>query len=110
MNTNDKIKELENKIALLTKELADVKNYTSNLGGSLEFKTLVQKYVNEEAGSSVRSFKNVAITDTFGLFGTSPIGQQADITDPSGGTTVDTQARSAINSILDVLDAFGFTA
>lgn len=110
MTPEQRIKELENRLIILTKELADVKNYTSNLGGSLEFKTLVQKYVDEESGSSARSFKSVAITDSLGLFGKTPIGQQSSIADPTGGTTVDSQARTAINSILDVLDNFGFTA
>lgn len=36
--------------------------------------------------------------------------QQSHIADPSGGTTVDAEARSAINSILGVLEHFGLTA
>ena len=36
--------------------------------------------------------------------------QQSHVSDPSGGTTVDAEARTAINSILDILEAFGFMA
>ncbi len=44
------------------------------------------------------------------FYGSIPIVQQASIPDPSGGATQDTQARTAINSILDVLDTYGLTA
>lgn len=45
-----------------------------------------------------------------GVGGESPAAQQAKISDPSGGTTVDTEARTAINSIIDALEAFGLTS
>lgn len=45
-----------------------------------------------------------------GFFNATPVVQQASIADPTGGATVDAEARTAINSILDVLDVFGFTA
>lgn len=35
---------------------------------------------------------------------------QANIADPTGGTTTDAEARAAINSILDVLEHFGLMA
>lgn len=45
-----------------------------------------------------------------GLWGATPVIQQSKINDPSGGITVDTNARAAINDILDVLEAIGITA
>lgn len=45
-----------------------------------------------------------------GFFNTTPVVQQAKINDPSGGATSDTQARTAINEIINVLEALGFTA
>ena len=30
---------------MMKRELAEIKSYTTNLGGSLEFKNLVQRYV-----------------------------------------------------------------
>lgn len=42
----------------LAKDVAQIKNYTSNLGGSLEFKTIVQRY----AGNTLK--KSTKGTDT----------------------------------------------
>lgn len=36
--------------------------------------------------------------------------QQAKINDPSGGATTDAEARTAINAIIDALEAHGITA
>lgn len=49
-------------------------------------------------------------TQKVAFFGATPVVRQASIPDPSGGATQDTEARTAINSILDVLDAYGLTA
>lgn len=42
---------------------------------------------------------------TLGFYGATPKAQAANIPDPAGGATVDTQARAAIVAILDVLEA-----
>lgn len=47
---------------------------------------------------------------TLGLLGATPVTQRTHIADPSGGLTADTQARAAINAILDLLEAFGLMA
>lgn len=49
-------------------------------------------------------------TQKLGFFGETPVSQQSSIADPTGGATIDAEARTSINSILDVLDVFGFTA
>ena len=36
-----------------------------------------------------------------------PIAQRSKVNDPSGGATTDAEARTAINAILDTLEAFG---
>ena len=48
-------------------------------------------------------------TEKFGLSLT-PKAQQDTIADPSGGATIDTEARAAINLIIDRLQAFGLIA
>ena len=60
--------------------------------------------------SGVGTKIGTATTQKLAFFGTTPAAQQASIADPSGGGTIDTQARTAINSILDVLDVYGLTA
>lgn len=49
-------------------------------------------------------------TDKLSFYGKTPIVQQVAITAPSGGTTIDSQARTAINTIITVLQNLGLTA
>jgi hypothetical protein len=42
-----------------------------------------------------------------GLFGATPVVQQAAIVDVTGGATIDSQARTAVNSILSTLRNYG---
>ena len=48
--------------------------------------------------------------DKLAFLGATPVPQQSAIVPPTGGATIDTQARTAINSIIDVLQKFGQTA
>ena len=45
-----------------------------------------------------------------GVLGATPIIQQPAISAPSGGATVDSQARTAITSLINLVHNFGFTA
>lgn len=45
-----------------------------------------------------------------GLLGATPIARQSHIADPSGGITIDSEARTAIISILSLIESFGFAA
>ena len=47
---------------------------------------------------------------TMGFFGTAPATQCSAIADPSGGLTVDSQARTAIVSLITALERFGICA
>ncbi|HWH31201.1 MAG TPA: hypothetical protein VNU01_00875, partial [Egibacteraceae bacterium] len=47
---------------------------------------------------------------TLGVLGATPVTQRTHIADPSGGITSDSQARTAINAILDLLEAYGLMA
>lgn len=52
-------------------------------------------------------------TDTdqlIGFYGTTPVNQPATVSDPSGGATVDAEARTAINAIIDRLQELGIVA
>lgn len=49
-------------------------------------------------------------TDKISAYGVAPVAQQSAITAPSGGATIDTQSRTAINSLITALKNFGITA
>lgn len=61
-------------------------------------------------GTSVGTKIGTSSTQKIGFFGATPVAQQANIASPSGGVTVDAEARTAIISVLGVLDSLGFTA
>jgi hypothetical protein len=65
---------------------------------------------NIVVGTSVGTKIGTSSTQKIGFFGATPVAQQSNISSPSGGVTVDAEARTAIVSILGVLDALGFTA
>lgn len=45
-----------------------------------------------------------------GFFGASPVGQQSKIADITGGLVIDLEVRSAVASIITLLETFGLTA
>ena len=45
-----------------------------------------------------------------GFYGTTPVARQAAITAPSGGATIDAQARTAITTIISRLQTIGLTS
>ncbi len=51
-----------------------------------------------------------ATTQKISVYGVMPIVQAGAISGPSGGATVDSQARTAINSIITAIKNFGITA
>lgn len=64
---------------------------------------------NAALRAQVADLSNQIKTAKFGL-SVAPVAQQSAITAPTGGTTVDAQARTAIGSILTLLHTFGLTA
>jgi len=51
----------------------------------------------------------ISATTKLGFYGQTPIAQPSDISAPSGGSTIDTQARTAINTIITDLANLGLT-
>lgn len=100
---NEEIKLLKQEIDRLNRELNEFKTvyYKDNFNQLQVFRKDVQFL-------GTASFASLNPSTSFGL-GVTPIVRQPSIADPAGGTTVDTEARSAINQILDLLDNYGFT-
>lgn len=59
-------------------------------------------------GSDGATFQNTSLK--IGLYSAPPVVQASKISDPSGGATVDTEARAAITSIIDALEGVGISA
>lgn len=86
--------ELTQKVEDLQKELTDLKN--------VYYQT---HYIDKDVFTNPVYFRgNVS------FFGKNPIGRQSAISAPSGGATVDAEARTAINLIRAVLTNFGLTS
>lgn len=48
-----------------------------------------------------------ASTQLIGFYGATPVDRPATVSDPSGGVTVDTEARNAIGAVIDRLQELG---
>src|SRR3990167_8102712 len=66
---------------------------------------------NLQLGKGTGTIIGTESTQRLGFWGKSPVVKQASIADPAGAgdAGVDQPARDVVNSILDVLDAVGFT-
>lgn len=63
------------------------------------------------AGGTLRGLKiGDAATALLGFYGATPVDRPDTVADPSGGGTVDTEARTAINAIIDRLQELGLIA
>ena len=65
---------------------------------------------NMQFGTTNGTKIGTASNQKVGFFGVAPVAQQSHISAPSGGVTVDGQARGAITSTLTALAALGFVA
>ncbi len=69
--------------------------------------------IDAEAGGTgtLRGIKiGSATSSLLGFYGATPVDQPATVADPAGGGTVDTEARTAINDIIDRLQELGLIA
>lgn len=58
---------------------------------------------NIQLGTTNGTQIGTAIGQKLAFYGGTPVDQPATITDPTGGTTTDSQARTAINTLIDRL-------
>lgn len=96
-------KKLQEQVMMMQRELDALRGdyYKDNYPSKIIFRKDV-----EMQGTFTQATVNP--TTSFGL-GVTPAVRQSNIPAPTGGSNIDTEARSAINSILSVLDVFGFT-
>jgi hypothetical protein len=70
--------------------------------------------IGTEAGSGGGTLRGLrigsAITSLLGFYGVTPVDQPATVADPTGGSTVDAEARTAIQNIIDRLQELGLIA
>ena len=70
--------------------------------------------IGTEAGSGGGTLRGLkigsAITSLIGFYGVTPVDQPATVADPAGGSTIDTEARTAIGLIIDRLQELGLIA
>jgi len=97
----NKLTKLENEVLNLKKELSSFKDlyYRTNM---------IDKQVYKHSAY----FKNdVYLPSKIAFFGgNTPVSQQTAISSPSGGSTIDSEARTAINSIITKLQTLRLTA
>jgi hypothetical protein len=99
--------ELKNEIDILKRRL-DAYEHSDRFIMSKTFQLMDGR--NIQLGKGTGTKIGTEATQKIGFFGASPVAQQSHISAPSGGVTVDGQARGAINSTLIALAALGFTA
>jgi len=75
-----------------------------------------QKHIQMFDGRNIQTGRTTGTTiatatdQKLSVYGVVPVVQQGAVTSPSGGAVIDTQARTAIDSIRTVLRNFGITA
>lgn len=65
---------------------------------------------NIQTGRTTGTMIGTATDQLIGFYGTTPVNQPATIADPASGSTIDTEARTAINTIIDRLQELGLIA
>lgn len=91
----------------------------NNLGGSSSLdlaemasrantQSLINKQNIEQINSTMLGYGTI-VTHNANEFVAYPAVKPAQITKPTGGTTEDAEARTAIDSIIDVLETYGLT-
>lgn len=65
---------------------------------------------NIQTGRTTGTSIGTATDQKVSVYGVAPVAQQTAITAPSGGATVDSEARTAINSLINRIKNFGISA
>lgn len=102
----EQLKQLDDRLTQLEQQLGGLSNDTRQ----------VQVIRNAIAGTNLKTLsieieKDLNHDGTLvGFYGKAPVTQQASADNPSGGVTIDNEARSSINQLISRLDNLGLTA
>ncbi len=108
---DNEIIQLKNQVESLTQQvklLTDLQ-YKNNFSDLIIFDKRVRFNRNITIGQDGLRI-GMSPTEKVSLFGENPVIQQAAISPPSGGATIDSQARTAISSLITLMSTFGFTS
>ena len=100
--------EIKNLIKeIIKEELSEIKAIDKFL-----FKKNIQIFDNRhiQTGRTNGTKIGTATDQKISFYGTTPVSQQSAISDPSGGVTIDSNCRSTVNDIIDVLENLGLIA
>lgn len=123
---------MDNQLQQLQKQVAELEKTVSKLSDLFYRTSRIDKYdfmnpayfngnvyLNNKIYLKDGSTVNIGATtgaiigatgEKIGFLGHAPIARQAAITAPTGGATVDAQSRTAIGTIITVLQSFGLTS
>lgn len=109
----EQIKQLKEQLTTLSMDVARIQSNLGGLTNDIRQQQAIRDAVNginliigDLSVDGILEHKG----DKVGFYDTTPISQQVNITKPTGGTTIDTVARVAIVSIIDLLESYGLTA
>lgn len=103
----NEMEQLKQRVAVLEAFIARM-----SLSDRYAFQKHIQIFdgMNIQLGRGTGTKIGLSASEKLGFFGHAPVAQQAAITAPSGGATIDAPARTAINDIRTTLQSLGFTA
>lgn len=102
--------EIEKEIEIMKSEIQSLRSKLAFIKSDrFVFSRLLQLMDgrNLQTGRSTGSKIGLSANEKVSVYGVSPVIQGATINDPSGGATVDTEARNAIDSLINRLQDFG---
>ena len=119
MNTQEQINQLQSQVNQLTQQLNNLRAnfYKDNFSSDIIFRknvTFAGSFAfgdgsNIPLGTTTGTKIGTSTSQKLGFYNKTPITQPAGISAPSGGGTQDTQARTAIISIITALNSLGLT-
>lgn len=105
---------MNNQIEQLQREIQELRDILGKIISSdksiFPYNSQILDGRNIQLGRTTGTIIGTETDQKLGFMGKTPVIQQDAITAPAGGDPIDTQARTAINTIITTLETFGFVA